>query len=66
VIWRNDGATVSFLRDLVVDDDPLRPCVDFELAVGINERGEIAAHGMDFCEFDATDAYRLVPVKPSR
>jgi probable HAF family extracellular repeat protein len=62
VIWR-DGK-VSRLGALVVDDDPLRSCVAFESAVDINQRGEIAAIGEDFCVGGGTDAYRLVPVKP--
>jgi probable HAF family extracellular repeat protein len=65
VIWRN--GRVSRLGLLIVDDDPLRSCVAFELAIDINQRGEIAAVGQDFCENHsegATHAYRLVPVKP--
>jgi hypothetical protein len=66
VIWRNEGATVTILPGLVVDPDPRHRCDTLDMAVDINQRGEIAAASFDTCgpRFEERDAYRLVPVKP--
>ena len=60
VIWRN--GKVSRLNALIVDDDPLRSCINLVSASGINERGEIAATGFDDCvapEFSVPCTCRL-------
>jgi hypothetical protein len=62
VLWHH-GVPVD-LRDLIADDDPLKACVRLEAAEAINNRGEIAATGMDECVTPRPlGIYRLVPVK---
>jgi probable HAF family extracellular repeat protein len=62
VLWHH-GVPVD-LRDLVADEDPLKACTRLEAAEAINNRGEIAATGVDECATpNPPGIYRLVPIK---
>jgi probable HAF family extracellular repeat protein len=62
VLW-HDGVAVN-LNDLVPANDPLKSCASLLVAQAINNRGEIAALGLDECVTPSPPSiYRLVPVK---
>jgi probable HAF family extracellular repeat protein len=65
-IWPRGGAPAN-LNDLVMHDDPLKPCASLLRAEDINERGEILVQGEDLCDGRINRvAYRLIPKKTSQ
>jgi len=54
------------LNTRIVADDPLKPCVLLNYGMGINDMGEIAILGTDFCAGTYSTIFRLVPVREGR
>jgi uncharacterized membrane protein len=64
-LWH--GSQVADLNTLVRENDPLKPYVQLESALLVNDRGEIVARGIDVRDFDQFDApavnhYLLTPI----
>lgn len=51
------------LNDLIAEDDPLKTCVDLQLAQAINDGGQIAVEGVNRCENSGSTVFVLSPVR---
>ena len=60
-LW-HEGVAYN-LNDLIAQDDPLKACVDLQLAQAINDRGQIAVEGVNNCENSGSIAFVLSPVR---
>jgi uncharacterized membrane protein len=51
------------LNNLIDEDDPLKACVDLQLAQAINDGGQIAVEGVNRCENSGSTVFILSPVR---
>ena len=51
------------LNDLIAQDDPLKACVDLQIAQAINDGGQIAVEGINKCKNTGSTVFILSPVR---